>query len=79
MQGTGPYRPTLIGAGVQRLIPSDGSAFDFRVGYPGWDHSSDGSWDEWGPVCMLPGLRQGCMCPWCPREVTGGYSVMRVV
>lgn len=81
MEGTGPPFPLRyfpIRPGVQVQVPMDGSTANIRVHIPGWDFSSEGSWDEWGPVCMLPGLRHGCWCPWCPRDVTGGYSMLRL-
>lgn len=81
MEGTGPpyrYSHFPIRPGVLVQVPMDGSTANIRVHLPGWDFSSEGSWDEWGPVCMLPGLRHGCWCPWCPRAVTGGFSVLRL-
>lgn len=76
MEGTGQFMPSPFGAGVIVQVPMDGSG-DFRVGYPAWDRSMMDSWDEWGPACMVPALRSGCMCPTCPREITGGYSVFK--
>lgn len=79
MEGTGHDHVTRWAhVGVCRMAPMDGRPDDFRIAYPGWDVSDTPGWDEWGPVCMLPDVRSGCLCPWCPRESTGGYSVMRV-
>lgn len=77
MDVPGQYRPFMRMVGVIRMIPMDGRPSDFRIAYPGWEGTTPGDWDEWGPVSMLPSVRSGCLCPWCPREITGGYSVMR--
>lgn len=76
LEGTGDNPYSYSVTGTIHDLTRDGRPLDYRDAYPGWDHSIAGRWDEWGPVCMLPGIRSGCGCPWCPREVTGGYSVL---
>lgn len=76
-EGTGENPFSYYRTGTIHDLTTDGRPLDYRDAYPGWDHAIAGNWDEWGPVCMLPGIRSGCLCPWCPREITGGYSVLR--
>lgn len=77
LEGTGENLYAFYTTGAYQKLLGDGRPLDYRDAYPGWGRSLAGEWDEWGPVCMLPGIRSGCLCPWCPHEITGGYSVLR--
>lgn len=47
--------------------------------YRGWVPTVGGRSHSWGRKAVRGGLNEGCMCPQCPLEKTGGYRAVRAL